>query len=138
LRWHRDLVRRRWTYPVGARHSVSSCNLRILVDQSTESIPSLNPSRRQDDRWVDGPERWGLPQGAGWAVHVVMVGEPGQHRYQLPTSEDEHPIEQLASDAADPSLRVSVRPRRPHRRAQHPDPLGSKDRLERDGDLRCG
>jgi hypothetical protein len=50
--------------PAGARYSVTSCDLRILMDQSAESIPSHNPSGRQDDRWVDGPERWDLPQGA--------------------------------------------------------------------------
>jgi hypothetical protein len=71
--------------PVGARYSVTSCDPRILMDQSTESIPSHNPSGRQDGRWFDGPEWWCLPQGA---VRPVAVNDDvlGQHRPQLPAS----------------------------------------------------
>jgi hypothetical protein len=36
--------------PVGAGYSVTSCDLRILMYQPTESIPSLNASGRQDNR----------------------------------------------------------------------------------------
>jgi hypothetical protein len=43
------------------------------MDQSTESIPSGNPSGRRNDWWFGGPERWGLPQGAVWAVAVVIM-----------------------------------------------------------------
>ena len=39
-----------------------SCDLRILMDQPAESIPSGNPSSRRDDRWFGGPKRWGLPK----------------------------------------------------------------------------
>jgi hypothetical protein len=35
--------------PVGARYSVTSCDLRILVKQPTESISSHDPSGRNDD-----------------------------------------------------------------------------------------
>ena len=121
---------------VGADYSVTSRDLRILMDQPTESIPSHNPSGRQDDRWVDGPERWGLPQGAVWAVHVVVIGVRGQHRHQMPTSEDEHPVQQLAPHGAHPPLSIGVRPRCPDRRTQDLDPLSSKDRVEHDGELR--
>ena len=37
-------------------------DLRVLMDQPTEPIPSRNPSAWQDDMWFSGPERWRLPQ----------------------------------------------------------------------------
>jgi hypothetical protein len=64
-----------------------------------------------------------------------MVGVLGQHPPQLPTADDQHPVQQLPSDGADPPFGVGVGPRRPHRRAQHPDPLGREHRVERGGEL---
>jgi hypothetical protein len=55
---------------VGARYSVTSCDLCILMDQSTKSITSHDAPSRQGDRWFGGPERWCLPQGA---VRTVAV-----------------------------------------------------------------
>jgi hypothetical protein len=40
---------------VGAGNSVTSCDLRMLMDQPTEAISSRDPSRRWDDRWFGGP-----------------------------------------------------------------------------------
>jgi hypothetical protein len=113
-----------------------SCDLRVLMDQSTEPIPSGNPSSQRDDQWFGGPERWGLPQGPVWAMEVVMVGVLGQHRPQLPAGEDQHPVQQLPPDDAHPLLGIGVGPRRPYRRAQHPDPLGREDGVEWGGELR--
>jgi|GEM_PF-6012921 len=42
---------------VGASYSVTSCDLRILMDHPTESISSHDPPSRRDDRWFGGPER---------------------------------------------------------------------------------
>jgi hypothetical protein len=64
-----------------------------------------------------------------------MVSELGQHRHQMPTSEDEHPIQHLTPHRADPSLRIGVGPRRSHRRDKHLDRLGGKDPIERGGEL---
>jgi hypothetical protein len=36
--------------PVGASYSLTSCDLGILMDQPTESIPSHNTSTRHEDR----------------------------------------------------------------------------------------
>jgi hypothetical protein len=65
-----------------------------------------------------------------------MVGVLGQHRPQLPASHDQHAVQHLTPNGANPPLRVGVRPRCPHRRAQHLDSLGGKDRIERGGELR--
>ena len=111
-------------------------DLRVLMDQPTESIPSRNPSAWQDDMWFGGPERWRLPQGAVRAVAVVMIGILGQHRPQLPAPEDEHPVQHLPPNGTNPPLRIGIRPRRSHRRAQHPDYLGGEDGVECAG-TRC-
>jgi hypothetical protein len=65
-----------------------------------------------------------------------VIDVRGQHSLQLPTSEDQQPVHQLAPHGAHPPLSVGVRPRCPDRRAQHLDPLSGKDRVKRDGELR--
>jgi hypothetical protein len=106
----------------------TSCDLRVLMDQPTEPIPSRNPSAWQDDMWFGGPERWRLPQGAVRAVAVVMIGILGQHRPQLPAPEDEHPVQHLPPNGTNPPLRIGIRPRRSTPLSRHPrgadDPAG--------------
>ncbi len=41
-----------------------------------------------------------------------MVGVLGQHRPQLPASEDEHPVQHLTTYRADPAFGGGVGPRR--------------------------
>jgi hypothetical protein len=114
---------------------VTSGGLRILMDQPTEPISSHDPRRRRHDNWDGGSEWRRLRQGAVRAVAVVMVDILGQHPPQLPAPEDEHLVQQLTPNRAHPPLRVGVRPRRSHWRAQHPDPLGREDRIERGSEL---
>jgi hypothetical protein len=76
-----------------------------------------------------------LAQGAVRTVDVVVIGVLGQYSLEMPAPEDQHPVEHLAANGADPPLRVGIRPRRPHRRAQHLDALGGKHRIERGGEL---
>jgi hypothetical protein len=73
--------------PVGASYSVTSCDLRILVDQPAKAISSSDGLSRHDGSWLEGSERRGLPQGPVWTVKVVVVGVLGQHRPQLPAAE---------------------------------------------------
>jgi hypothetical protein len=54
-----------------------SCDLRVLMDQSTEPILSDDPPSRRQDSWSVGLERWCLPQRAVRAVAVVVVGVLG-------------------------------------------------------------
>jgi hypothetical protein len=68
-------------------------------------------------------------------VNVVVIGVLSQHGLQLSTSEDEHPVQHLTPNGADPSLRVGIRPRRPHRSAQHLDPFSSKDEPSTPGSI---
>src|SRR6266545_7978928 len=86
--------------PVGAGYSATSCDLRVLMDQPTNSISPHDPPHRHNHRWFVGSKWRCLSQGAVGTVDVVMSGVLGQHQLQLSTSEDEHPVEQLASNAA--------------------------------------
>ena len=104
----------------------TSCDLRVLMDQPTESISSHDPPSRHQRQLVAGPKWRRLSQGAVRAVAVVMVDVLGQHRPQLPAAQDQHPVQQLPPNRAHPPLRVGVGPRRPHRRAQHRIPSAAK------------
>jgi hypothetical protein len=124
---------------VGARYiRFTSCDLRVLTDQPTQPIPLHDPASRRQANWLAGPKRWRLPQRAVGAVAVAMVDVLGQYRPQLPAAQDQRPIQYLPADRAHPALRVGVGSRRPHRRAQHLDPLGGEDGVERGGELRPG
>jgi hypothetical protein len=114
----------------------TSCDLRVLMDQPTKAVSSHDPPRRRQENGHAGLERWRLPQGAVRAVAVVMIGILGQHRPQLPAPEDEHPVQHLPPNGTNPPLRIGIRPRRSHRRAQHPDYLGGEDGVECAG-TRC-
>jgi len=63
-------------------YSVTSCDLRVLMDQPTDPIPSHDPPGRQHDRWFGRPQRRRLPQGAVRPVAVVVIDVLGQHRLQ--------------------------------------------------------
>jgi hypothetical protein len=106
------------------------------MDQPTEPISPNDSPSRQDDSGFARPEWWHLSQGTMRTVNVVVINVLSQHRLQLSASEDEHPVQHLTPNRPDPSLRVSIRPWRPHRSAQHLDPFSGKDRIERGGELR--
>jgi hypothetical protein len=50
-------------------------------------------------------------------VHQVL----GQHALEVEAVEDQHPVDQLSADDADPSFGDRVRPGRSHRCAQNAD-----------------
>jgi hypothetical protein len=81
--WRRSRINRAAHDLVGASYSAASCDLRILMDQPTESISPHDPPSRRDDRRLARPERRQLPQGAARTVNVVMIGVLGQHGLQL-------------------------------------------------------
>jgi len=83
------------------------------MDQPTESISPDDGPSRQDDSGFARPEWWHLSQGTMRTVTVVVIGVLSQHGLQLSASEDEHPVQHLTPNGADPSLRVGISPWRP-------------------------
>ena len=73
---------------MGARYSVTSGSLRVLMDQPTEPISSYDALSRHDDRWLARPERRRLPQGACQTLAICQP--PGvsssPHGYSAPSS----------------------------------------------------
>src|SRR3954447_24517157 len=58
LRWHRQMIARRWTYPVGLEKSIGLRCLRVFVDQSVEDrAPSdlVSGRRSQPGPWRGWP-----------------------------------------------------------------------------------
>jgi hypothetical protein len=107
-------------------HTHGSAHRGDLVARSSPAAP------RQLARRAQGAAP---AQGAVRTVAVVVIDVLGQHGLQLSTSEDEHPVQHLTPNGADPSLGVGIRPWRPHRRGEHLESLGGKDRVERGGEL---
>jgi hypothetical protein len=54
----------------------------------------------------------------------------------MPSTHDQHPVQQLTTHSADPPLRERVRPWCPHGCAEDPDALGVEDGIEGVGELR--
>jgi hypothetical protein len=111
---------------VGAENWSGSCDLGILVDQPAESI---EPYDLCVDEWSgrgNGSQRWRLTEGAVRSVFVVVHHVPRQRHLDMSSTNDQHPVQQLTTDRADPSLGVGVRPWRPHRHAQRLDPWAAK------------
>jgi hypothetical protein len=69
-------------------------------------------------------------------VLVVVRDVVCQHRLEMWSTDDQHAVQQLMTDCADPSLSHRVRARRPRGRPQSPDALGSEDGIEGVGELR--
>src|SRR6266496_5956581 len=54
----------------------------------------------------------------------------------MPSTHDQHPVQQLTTHSAYPPLGVGVRPWCPHGCAEDPDALGGEDGIEGVGELR--
>jgi hypothetical protein len=68
-------------------------------------------------------------------VAVVMVDVDTEHVVELSPTDDQDPVEAVASDSADPALGERVRLRRPKRCADDLDAFASKDLVERVAEL---
>lgn len=67
----------------------------------------------------------------------VVVGNVGtEHMLEVPAAEDEHPIQALCSDRADPPLRERVRAGSQDRRLDDSHAFGAEDLVEGTGELR--
>src|SRR6266545_2265068 len=130
-------ARRCFRHALPHRRAAGSKSLRVLrsefvfVEQTAESVaPADTPlvvSRRDGGR-LD--ERWLLFERAVRPVRVVVRDVLAQNRLELSAGDDEDAVETFTPDAADPTLRVRLRPWRSDRRLDHPDSLRTEDLVE--------
>src|SRR5665213_1286745 len=89
-------------------YSILSGGVTVLVDQTTENLPPLNRVRRAQPLSSAGVEPRALLQSAARSVCVVMRLVVGEHVRELLFAEDQHSIQALAANCADPPLGVGV------------------------------
>ena len=58
-------------------------------------------------------------EGAVWTMSVVVLGVDAQDVLQVPSADEQQPVEALGADCADPSLCEGVRVGRLHRREHY-------------------
>ena len=63
-------------------------------------------------------------------VRVVVLGVDAQHPFEMTAADDQQPVEALPPQAPDPALGVRPRPRRPHRRLDDTDAVGTEHLVE--------
>jgi hypothetical protein len=61
---------------------------------------------------------------------VVVVEVDAEDVLEVPAVQDQHAVEAFAAERPDPTFRMGVRVRRPHRGADDPDALASEHRVE--------
>lgn len=71
----------------------TGARLQVLPDEAAETIAPHHPSAGHRHWQMRRPERWRLSQRAVRAMRVVMVDIVGEHRLEMTTSEDQHPVE---------------------------------------------
>jgi hypothetical protein len=71
-----------------------------------------------------------LLERAVWPMRVVVGDVLAQYPLEVRARDDQDAIEALAPHAADPPLRVRLRPRRRDRRPNDPDPFRAEDLVE--------
>jgi hypothetical protein len=120
---------------VGADNAVTSCDLRILVDQAAEPVASSDGDvvlrRRGGDLGVGRC----LAQGPMRAVGVVVVDVFAEGVVEVSPAGDEDAVGALAPGAGDPALADGVRARCLDRRLDNSQAGRGEDSVERIGVL---
>jgi len=86
--------------------------------------PTLRIDRRAQVQSTVGP------------LAVVVLDVDTEHQLQVPTPEDEHPVQALCPDGSDPSLGEGVGPGSSDGSADHLGPVGAEDLVEARDELR--
>ena len=91
------------------------------MEQPTEQVAAvhLGSMSSADDGQPSGSVRCLKSKGAVWTMPVVVLGVDPQDLLQVPSADDQQPVQALGADRADPSLREGVRVGRLHRREHH-------------------
>jgi hypothetical protein len=119
---------------VGAENSVTSCDLQILVYETTEAISSQWPNGRSGG-WGSASGGRLLIERSVRTVSVVVLEVFLQQHGEVVPSGDQKVIEAFAAQGADPAFRNGVRSRCPNRCADDPDVGAGEYRVEGGGEL---
>src|SRR6266540_6301761 len=102
----------------------------------TQQIVSSNAHALSRPRSPLGPGvRRVEPQGPMWPSRVVMSGEGSEDHFQVTSTEQQHPVQALCPDRANPPLCEGVRSGSPNRGLEDPHALASEDLVEGAGEL---
>jgi hypothetical protein len=105
------------------------------VDESSQHIASLDPNAVDWALSWTGPGLRCLELETTMRPGLVVVDDIGaKYTRQVPAAEDEHPVQALRPDGADPPLGERVRARSPDRRLEDPHAFGAEDLVEGTGD----
>ena len=97
-----------WARSVWGAESPDSSSLPVIIVQdAAEDVAAAN---RPGARTARERDRTALTQPLVRAPFVIEVRVRGEHPQQVALIEDEQVVQALAADAADPALRVAVRP----------------------------
>ena len=102
----------------------------LLVDQPAEQVPPANLSRT-DPSWASRvcSGRYEA-HGAMRSLPVVVRGMGPERPVEMPSTEDERPVEALGPDRLDHALGVSVGVRSLDGRHDHPGPFRANNLVE--------
>src|SRR6266540_4331839 len=118
-----------------ATPSGSGCGL-VFVDQPAEQIVAARVKRQGGSRDRRRPIRRRQPKRAMRPMRVVVPHIDGKDPLKMSATDDQKMVEAIGAHGSHPALRVGVRVRRPHRRPDHPDTLGTEDLVESAAELR--
>jgi hypothetical protein len=125
--------------PVGCTNSISR-RLFVLVEESAEEVaPSDLPRVKACCGWRIGSTaviRRSQVERAVWTLLVEVADIDAEDVLEVAAADDQQPVEAFPAHAADPALAVSVRVRRPDRRADDADAFALEDAVEGPAELR--
>jgi hypothetical protein len=89
--------------------------------QPAEQVAAVHLSSMipADDGQSSGSVRCLKSEGPVWTMPVVVLGVDPQDLLQVPSADNQQPVQALGADPADPSLGEGVRVGRLHRREHH-------------------
>src|ERR1022692_738644 len=121
--------------PVGADNAVTSCDLRILVDQAAEPVASANADIIVGWGAAGLAVGWLLAEGPVRPVGVVVVDVFAEDVVEMSPAHDDDAVGALVPGAGDPPLADRVRARCLDRRLDDPHAGRGEDSVERVGVL---
>ncbi len=112
---------------MGADNAVTSCDLRILVEEAAKPVASSDADVGSLRRDVGPAVGWFLVQGPVRPVAVVVIDVFAEGAVEMSPAGDEDAVGALAPRAGDPPLADRVRPRRLNRRPDDAHADGGED-----------